>query len=118
MVNTWRDSWFEHGTRIFYVVPRPIIDATLPLDIQPTPADIARVFVARTELVTRQALDDVKRALLSGDAETLGAYGRFLDPIARRLAATASPIERAAIESQLQRTAAQSSTPSRVGCGT
>jgi hypothetical protein len=97
MVNTWRDSWFEHGTRIFYIVPRPIIDATLPLDIQPAPADIARVFVARTELVTPQALDEVKRALLSGDAAALDAYGRFLEPIARRVAATALPAERDAI---------------------
>jgi hypothetical protein len=117
MVNTWRDSWFEHGTRIFYVVPRPFVDAMLPLEIRPRPAEIARVFVARTELVTAQALDEVKRALLSGDAETLDAYGRFLDPIARRLVTTSPPAERAAIESQLQRTAASSTVP--VGnCGT
>jgi len=118
MVNTWRSSWFEHGTRIFYIVPRPIVDATLPLDIRPQPADITRVFVARTELVTAQALDEVKRALLSGDAETLDAYGRFLDPIARRLAATASPLEREAIESQLERSAAAAASGVAVGCGT
>jgi len=118
MVNTWRDSWFEHGTRIFYIVPRPIIDSTLPLDIHPRPADITRVFVARTELVTAQALDEVKRALLSGDAEALDAYGRFLDPIARRLVETSSPVERAAIESQLQRSAAAASSGLLVGCGT
>ena len=108
MVNTWRDSWFEPGTRIFYVVPRPLVDSVLPLAIQPRPADIARVFVARTELVTPQALADVKRALLAGDADALDAYGRFLDPIARRISATASPAERAAIESQLQRTSSAS----------
>jgi len=118
MVRTWRDSWFEPGTRIFYIVPRPIIESTLPLDIHPRPADIARVFVARTELVTAQALDEVKRALLGGDAEALAAYGRFLDPIARRLAATSSSGERAAMESQLERTAAASSSRSWVGCGT
>jgi len=104
MVNTWRDSWFEPGTRIFYVVPRRLVDSVLPLAIQPRPDDVARVFVARTELVMPQALADVKRALLTGDADALDAYGRFLDPIARRISATASPAERAAIESQLQRT--------------
>jgi len=104
MVNTWRDSWFEPGTRIFYVVPRRLVDSVLPLAIQPRPADIARVFVARTELVTPQALAAVKRALLAGDADALDAYGRFLDPIARRISATASPTEQAAIEAQLQRT--------------
>jgi hypothetical protein len=118
MINTWRSSWFEHGTRIFYIVPRPIIDSTLPLTIRPQPADIARVFVARTELVTAPALDEVKRALLNGDAETLDAYGRFLDPIARRLAATSSPVERAAIESQLQRSAAAASSNPLVRCET
>jgi hypothetical protein len=76
------------------------------------------VFVARTELVTPQALDEVKRALLSGDAAALDAYGRFLEPIARRVAATALPAERDAIEAQLQRAAAVSSTPRPVNCGT
>jgi hypothetical protein len=116
MVNTWRDSWFEQGTRIFYVVPRRMIDAVLPLDIHPRPADIARVFVARTEVITAPALDAVKRALLAGDADTLDAYGRFLEPIARRVTATASPAERAAIESQLERTSASVAAFDR--CGT
>ena len=62
------------------------------------------MFVARTELVTPQAIADVKRALLAGDADALDAYGRFLDPIARRISAAASPAERAAIEAQLERT--------------
>jgi hypothetical protein len=117
MVNTWRDSWFEQGTRIFYVVPRRLVDSVLPLEIHPRPAEIARVFVARTELVAAPTLDEVKRALLGGDAATLDAYGRFLDPIARRIAATASPAERAAIESQLERTFA-ASTASVARCGT
>jgi hypothetical protein len=52
MVATWRDSWFEEGTRIFYVVPRPAIDAILPLEISPAPTEVARVFVGRLELLT------------------------------------------------------------------
>jgi hypothetical protein len=116
MVNTWRDSWFEQGTRIFYVVPRRIVDAVLPLEIHPRPADIARVFVARTEVITAAALDAVTRALVAGDAGTLDAYGRFLDPIVRRIVAAASPGERAAIESQLQRRSASAAAFDR--CGT
>ena len=38
MVETWRDSWFEQGTRVFYIVPRPDVDAILPLRITPAPA--------------------------------------------------------------------------------
>ena len=104
MVNTWRDSWFEPGTRIFYVVPRRFVDSVLPLAIQPRPADVARVFVARTELVTPQAIAVVKRALLAGAAVARVASGRCRDPSARRSSAAASPAERAAIEAQLERT--------------
>ena len=38
MIETWKDSWFEEGTRLFYVVPRSRIDEILPLDVQPAPA--------------------------------------------------------------------------------
>src|SRR5262249_23299695 len=31
MVKTWRDSWFEEGLRVFYIVPRRATDAILPL---------------------------------------------------------------------------------------
>src|SRR5262245_15938895 len=54
MVDTWRDSWFEPGRRIFYVVPRATIDSILPLDVKPAPSSIARVFVGRIELMTPQ----------------------------------------------------------------
>jgi hypothetical protein len=54
MVDTWRDSWFERGRRIFYLVPRATIDSILPLDVKPAPASIARVFVGRIELATPQ----------------------------------------------------------------
>lgn len=50
MIDTWRDAWFGEGTRLFYIVPRPFIDAILPLDITPAPAGIARVFVGRIEI--------------------------------------------------------------------
>ena len=35
MVDTWRDSWFEEGTRLLYIVPRATVDAMLPLEITP-----------------------------------------------------------------------------------
>ena len=33
MVKTWRDSWFEEGSRLIYIVPRGFIDKILPLTI-------------------------------------------------------------------------------------
>jgi len=81
MLETWRDSWFEEGSRLFYLVPRPFVDFVLPLSIQPTPGQLTRVFVGRVELVTPATREAVEAALLSQDHETLQKYGRFLEPI-------------------------------------
>jgi hypothetical protein len=53
MVDTWRDSWFGEGTRLFYIVSRRAVDATLPLEIDPVPVNVVRVFVGRLELRNR-----------------------------------------------------------------
>lgn len=87
MIETWRDSWFEEGTRLFYIVPSRLIDSILPLDIQPAPAQIARVFVGRMEIITSAIEDDVKNAISTNDRRTLEKYGRFLEPIAKRIGA-------------------------------
>jgi hypothetical protein len=81
MLETWRDSWFGEGSRLFYIAPRTFVDAVLPLSIRPSPARLIRVFVGRIELVTQATENAVEAALLSGDHETLGKYGRFVDPI-------------------------------------
>jgi len=52
MVETWRDSWFEEGSRVFYIFPRVLLDATLPLSIEPQPTKTVRVFVGRINLHT------------------------------------------------------------------
>lgn len=52
MVETWRDSWFEEGSRVFYIFPRALLDSTLPLSIEPHPAKTVRVFVGRINLHT------------------------------------------------------------------
>jgi hypothetical protein len=52
MVQTWSDSWFdEDGTRILYLVPRTFTDAVLPLQMNPAPRELTRVFVGRAELL-------------------------------------------------------------------
>jgi hypothetical protein len=81
MLETWGDSWFEEGSRLFYVVPRPFVDSVVPLSINPAPTRLTRVFVGRIELITPATENAVESALLSGDHETLGKYGRFLEPI-------------------------------------
>jgi hypothetical protein len=87
MVETWRDSWFEEGTRLFYIVPQASIDAVLPLEITPQPAAVARVFVGRIELITPAVVREVKEALASRDRATIARHGRFLKPILARVIA-------------------------------
>ena len=102
MIATWRDTWFEEGSRLFYIAPQPAVDAILPLDISPRPADVVRVFVGRMELVTRETLADVKNALLKNDQRALGKWGRFLEPFMGRVFAESSPAEGTAMEAARQ----------------
>jgi hypothetical protein len=103
MVETWKDSWFEEGSRLLYVLDRADVDAILPLTVSPRPAAIERVFVGRIELATPATLRDVSAALNGNDRSTLARYGRFLQPLA----------ERAGLASKLARSAPPSPAPCR-----
>ncbi|HEY6269666.1 MAG TPA: hypothetical protein VIX11_15285 [Candidatus Acidoferrum sp.] len=81
MVETWRSSWFEEGSRLFYIVPPVFVNDVLPLSIKPAPAQTVRVFVGRLELVTPATEKEVEAAFAAHDTATLEAYGRFLEPI-------------------------------------
>jgi hypothetical protein len=95
MVQTWRDSWFEEGTRLFYIASRKTIDAILPLEVTPAPGEVQRVFVGRIELVTPATEAAVRDAIAGNDGAVLRKYGRFLDSIVSRLFARSTPAERA-----------------------
>lgn len=99
MVETWRDSWFEEGTRIFYIVPRRVVDTILPLRMDPPPAPnhIVRAFVGRVEIITPVTVQAVEGAIAANDVATLAKYGRFLGPITERMDAT--PRVRAVVDS-------------------
>jgi hypothetical protein len=81
MVETWRSSWFEEGSRLLYIVPGEFVNNVLSLTIRPAPAQTVRVFVGRLELVTPATEKEVERALATHDGTALGKYGRFLEPI-------------------------------------
>lgn len=87
MVATWRDSWFEEGTRVFYIVPPALIDENLPLKIEPKPAQVTRAFVGRMEVITATTERAVANAIQTNDKSALDTYSRFLRPIVERLAA-------------------------------
>jgi hypothetical protein len=81
MLETWKNSWFEEGSCLIYIVPRRFVDSVLPLRVTPAPAATTRVFVGRLELVTPATESAVEAALASGDQLTLAKYNRFLEPI-------------------------------------
>jgi hypothetical protein len=81
MVETWRSSWFEEGSRLLYIVPPAFVNNVLPLSITPAPAQTVRVFVGRLEVVTPATEKAVATALAARGAATLKPYDRFLEPI-------------------------------------
>jgi hypothetical protein len=95
MIKTWRDSWFEEGLRLFYIVPRPLTDALLPLNIDPQPSELVRVLVGRIELITPEMESAVARkiALLEDGSMNVSdvairikrQHGRFAEPILKSI---------------------------------
>jgi hypothetical protein len=81
MVETWRGSWFEEGSRLLYIVPTSFVNEVLPLSINPSPVQTVRVFVGRLDLVTPATQKEVETALDAHDKTTLTKFGRFLEPI-------------------------------------
>jgi hypothetical protein len=118
MINTWRDSWFEEGVRVFYLLPQAAVDSVLPLKITPAPAKIARVFVGRVEVLSPQMRQALQTALAAGDTETLSKCGRFLDPFMARVlgqrgGATISPAAQAFIYKARMQAAQSGAAPCR-----
>jgi hypothetical protein len=91
MIETWRGSWFEDGSRLFYIAPRALVDEVLPLDIRPRPAQIGRVFVGRIELLTSATREDITAAVTANDAAALGRYGRFAEPFTKLIYGMGTP---------------------------
>jgi hypothetical protein len=81
MLESWKDSWFEEGSRLIYIVPRSFVDQILPLTTEPQPASIERAFVGRMELLTPATQNAIETAAVSDDKKSLKKYGRFLAPM-------------------------------------
>jgi len=103
MIETWRDSWFEEGSRLFYIVPDRFVNTVLPLKINPLPSQMVRVFVGRIELVTPATTQAVEKILIAHDAAGLRRYQRFLEPILAEMKAE-NPAGAAQIEKNLELT--------------
>jgi hypothetical protein len=103
MIKTWRDSWFEEGMRVFYVVPRKLTDSILPIRIDPMPAELTRVLVARMEVITPETeeairqqvarLRDSSADIRSEAAKIIRKHGRFSEPVLKSIRAKTSDVK-------------------------
>lgn len=103
MVETWHDSWFEQGTRVFYIYPRAQVDAVLPLKITPAPDELARVFVGRVEVLSPWTRQTIRTAMDKPDLAALKKFGRFLEPFAAQMNIRSAYLR--SVESQIANTA-------------
>jgi hypothetical protein len=110
MVDTWRDSWFEEGSRLFYIVSRRAVDEILPVDVSPPPSALVRVFVGRMELLTMATRLEVHAALTSNDQRTLAKYARFLPAIVASLPYPTTADDRMRRASAIEQAAGLTST--------
>jgi hypothetical protein len=78
MLESWKDSWFEEGSRLIYIVPNSFVEKILPLSIEPQPATVHRVFVG---LLTPATQNAIETTAATHDKATLAKYGRFAAPI-------------------------------------
>ena len=95
MIKTWRNSWFEEGMRVFYILPRQTTDLVLPVTIEPRPAELVRVLVGRAEIITPEMEKSVRQQVnMLGDPspkvrdaamQSIREYGRFSEPILKRI---------------------------------
>lgn len=109
MIETWKDSWFEEGLRVFCILPRVMTDEVLPLKIEPRPTETVRVLVGRVEVITPETQSEVRRQIgllrsgspaeRQGAVEALKRHGRFYLPVLKSMLETET---NAAVRRQLQ----------------
>lgn len=98
MIETWKDSWFEEGLRVFYILSRKSTDKILPLKVEPQPQETVRVMVGRAEIITPEMESDVRKQVgfLRSNSkkvrekaqENLKKYGRFYEPVLKSILET------------------------------
>lgn len=114
MLDTWRNSWFEEGLRVFYIMPRKTTDAILPIDIDPQPEELVRVLVGRTELLTPEmektvtaqlrTLNDPSLRVRQTALKEINRYGRFTESLLTQiLSHTSDPQVKTEVERLLAR---------------
>lgn len=73
-----RQDWFAPGVRVIYILPRPMIDGPLKMEITPTPTEHLRLYAVQVELITPRLLREVKQWLVGLDPKDTAAQGVFM----------------------------------------
>jgi hypothetical protein len=119
MVDTWEKSYFRtDGLRILSVLPRPTVDAAIPIQIKPEPQELVRVMVGRVEVLTPDTEKGLEKTVAELGAKdgrkrqdalaSLEKFGRLREPVLRRILALSREADvRAAAEAQIARGAAR-----------
>jgi hypothetical protein len=97
MIKTWRDSWFEEGLRIFYILPRAVTDSVLLLTIDPQPSELTRVLIGRVEIITPEMEKGIERAV-AGIGDSQQSLQEAAAVITRKHGRFAEPVLKAALE--------------------
>ena len=81
--------------RVFYILPRSVTDELLPMQIEPGADELVRVLVGRTEVITPEMeksvkaevsrLNDASPQVRAGAEAAIRKYGRFYEPILKRI---------------------------------
>ena len=67
MIATWDEQWYEEeGQRVFSISSPALIDQILPLEIEPEPEELKRVFVHRAEIISPQTVSELEAAMAEG----------------------------------------------------
>jgi hypothetical protein len=88
MIETWKDSWFEEGTRVFFLYPRSAVETVLPLQVTPAPTSVARAFVGRVEVLSPWIEETISTAVSTNSTAGLAKFGRFLDSFVQQIERT------------------------------
>jgi len=112
MIETWRSTWFEDGLRAFFVMPSASTRAQLPLAISPEPTELVRVLIGRLETLTPEQEQLVRNDLerlrglplsqrLAAEQTLRAKYGRFAEPLFKRVLAGTAEAQQRDILSEL-----------------
>lgn len=85
MMNTWKEDYFKTpGLKIFWIVPKKLIDEILPLTISPMPDKVERVYIGRIEMEDA-AQEQYFNGLTSSELLNFKSQDKRLEAVVRML---------------------------------